>query len=40
MLYERAFEYIKDIDLHDKYHIKALFEGGQRFQSRFRISLK
>jgi len=29
MLYERAFEYIKDIDLHDKTHINALFREAR-----------
>ena len=26
MLYDRAFYYLKSVDLHDKYHIKILFE--------------
>ena len=26
MLYERAFFYLKSVDLHDKYHIKIIFE--------------
>jgi len=30
MLHERAFEYLKEIDLQDKYHIKILFEEANK----------
>ena len=29
MLYERAYDYMKDIDLHDKEHISALFREAK-----------